>query len=139
MNVADCAGVVGVDAAGGCHVLCNALEMSLQYGVTGRGAAASRLVLEQVEQLRRVDLLQGGVLVARRAGRHVAGQLGVHALVLGVVMHSTACIASSRCVEYSLTPMPMPPYGGSDSLPCDRLRVAGEAEVLLDARAGSSS
>ena len=36
----------------------------------------------------------------------------------GEVMHSIACIASSLWWEYSLTPTPMPPYGGRDASPC---------------------
>ena len=35
----------------------------------------------------------------------------------GEVMHSIACIASSRWLEYLLTPTPIPPYGGADSSP----------------------
>ena len=42
---------------GGCQVLWIALEMSLQYGVTDRGAAAPSF-LEQRQQARGVDLLQ---------------------------------------------------------------------------------
>ena len=35
----------------------------------------------------------------------------------GLVMHSTAAIASSVCRELALTPTPMPPYGGREGSP----------------------
>ena len=50
MNVGDEAGVVELTAVGGCQVLWSAPEMSLQYGVTVRGAAASRLSWKSVSR-----------------------------------------------------------------------------------------
>ena len=43
MKVADFCGVWAFTLVGECHVLWIALEMSLQYGVTDRGAASTRL------------------------------------------------------------------------------------------------
>ena len=43
MNVADLPGVEELTEAGGCQVLWMAPEMSLQYGVTVRGAAVFTL------------------------------------------------------------------------------------------------
>ena len=43
MNDSDCPGVDEVTLDAGCQVLCIEPEMSLQYGVTERGAATSRL------------------------------------------------------------------------------------------------
>lgn len=82
MNVVDCPGVSLSTDRGGCQMFWMEPDTSLQYGVTVRGAAASTLSWKSLQEVLGVGLLQGGVVVALGAGRHVARDVGVDALHL---------------------------------------------------------
>ena len=73
MKFLDCSGVSWFTLDGGCQVLWMPLEMSLQYGDTGAGRGRLRDCLEERDELGREQLLDRVVVVARLAGRHVAG------------------------------------------------------------------
>ena len=81
MNVAELDGVLVVTELAGCHVLCTALEMSLQYGEIGRGPAALKLVRNAASS--GVDTPSSAPASRRPTSeRHVAGLHGVLDLVL---------------------------------------------------------
>ena len=118
MKFLDCSGVSWSTPDGGCQVLWMALDMSLQYGDTVRGAAVSSDSWNSATQLGREQLLDRRLVVAGRAGRHVLRQLGVEGLVLGAGEALERLDAPPpRLSDVELTPMPMPPYGGRDSSP----------------------
>ena len=96
------AGVDELTPDGGCQVDWRPPEMSLQYGVTGARRRRVEALLEELQQGCRVDLLAGRCRW-RRSRPALAGMLPVSSALTswfsGLVMHSTACIASSTWLE----------------------------------------